>query len=84
MPVALPYDVRLRLLRVTHGRTNSFGINMVGWRCALNKCYLMLQEGGARLGAIKLPYGTRKLILFLAWAPNYFSGLGQLDGCMAE
>ena len=31
MPVALPYDVRLRLLRVTHGRTDGqFGINMVG------------------------------------------------------
>ena len=32
MPVALPYDVRLRLLRVTDGRTDEqFGINMVGW-----------------------------------------------------
>ena len=35
MPVALPYDVRLRLLRVTHTRTDGrmdgqFGINMVG------------------------------------------------------
>ena len=31
MPVALPYDVRLRILRVTDGRTNEqFGINMVG------------------------------------------------------
>ena len=32
MPVALPYDVRLRLLRVTDARTDEqFGINMVGF-----------------------------------------------------
>ena len=32
MPVALPYDVRLRLLRVTDARTDEqFGINMVGY-----------------------------------------------------
>ena len=36
MPVALPYDVRLRLLRVTDGRTDGqFGINMVGWAPAI-------------------------------------------------
>ena len=33
MPVALPYDVRLRLLRVTDARTDEqFGINMVGFK----------------------------------------------------
>ena len=37
MPVALPYDVRLRILRVTDGRTNEqFGINMVG--CTVVSC----------------------------------------------
>ena len=72
MPVALPYDVRIRILRVTHGRTDGrtdeqFGINMVGLTSAFSGTvvriisdYRRLQESVARRGVfggtVPVPY----------------------------